>query len=74
MFPAKHSVLVLKSHKLPCLRFYSSTLSKVITNQPLEVATTATAVGLTIGKEVDNDSERTGGEKKVNSCQGIMKE
>lgn len=64
MFLAKHSLLVLKSHKLPCLRFYSSTLSKVITNQPLEVAATATAAGLTEGNEVDNDSEGTGVENE----------
>lgn len=74
MFLAKHSVLVLKSHKLPCLRFYSSTLSKVITNQPLQVATAATAVGVAEGDEVGNDSEGTGVEKRVNSRQGIMKE
>lgn len=70
MFLAKHSALVLKSHKLPCLRFYSSALSKVITSRPLEVATTA--AGLTEGNEVGNDSEGTGVEEKVNGCRGVM--
>lgn len=42
---AKHGVLVLKSHELPCLRFYSATLSKVISSQPLEVAATVAAGG-----------------------------
>ena len=44
--PVKHGVLLLKSHELPCLRFYSATLSKVISSQPLEAAATVAAGGI----------------------------
>lgn len=66
-------MLVLKSHELPCLRFYSSTLSKVIINQPLNVATTVAVGGITEGNEMENNTdghEGTGVENKVKSCRG----
>lgn len=67
---------VLKSHELPCLRFYNSTLSKVIINQPLKVATTVG--GITEGSEMENNTdghEGTGVENKFKSRRGqnIMK-
>lgn len=37
--PTKHSVPLLNSHELPCLRLYSSSRSKVIISRPFKVAT-----------------------------------